>query len=79
MSKVHRMNEDSREANSNLYHIRNLTREPHNVADKIVTKAVNRQVVSNVYSFNAGLGHIATYVKEPECEPSQNLPARVTF
>lgn len=64
MSKVHQMNENSREANSSLYHIRDLTREPHNVADKIATKAVNRPVVSNIYSFNTGLGHIATYTRE---------------
>ena len=64
MFKVHQINEESREDNSSLYHIRGLTREPHNVADKIATKAVNLQVASNIYSFNAGLGHITTYTRE---------------
>lgn len=64
MFKVQRINEDSRDANSSLYHIRDLTREPHNVADKIAMKAVNNRVASNIYSFNAGLGHITTFTEE---------------
>lgn len=79
MSKVHQMNEDSRDANTSLYHIRDLTREPHNVADKIATKAVHNHIAANIYSFNAGRGHITTYTRDGDSDTCQDAPTRVRF